>query len=325
MMTPLLDVKGLKTYFFTEEGIVPAVDGINLHIHPGETLGLVGESGCGKSVTALSIMRLVPHPPAEIVGGEILWEGRNLLALTRRQMKKMRGKDISMILQDPMTNLNPVFTVGEQIGEVIRLHKSVSRREAIHETIEMLKRVGIPSPERRVNEYPHQLSGGMRQRVMIAIALSCSPRLLIADEPTTALDVTIQAQILDLMTRLKEEFKMATLLITHNLGIVAETTQRVMVMYAGRIVEEAGVRSLYGDPLHPYTRGLLKSVPRLDTPVSDKSKLEAIPGIVPSMHDLPEGCKFSPRCERAEHRCQGEEPPLVERGAGHKVRCWLET
>jgi oligopeptide/dipeptide ABC transporter ATP-binding protein len=323
MSHPLLEVRGLKTVFATDDGVVGAVDGIDLRIDAGETLALVGESGCGKSVTALSIMRLLPQPPARVTAGEVLWNGRDLLRLSPRAIRGIRGQEISMILQDPMTNLNPVFSVGEQIAESLRLHKGVGRRQARDDTIAMLSRVGIPSPERRAGEYPHQLSGGMRQRVMIAMALSCSPKLLIADEPTTALDVTIQAQILDLMRALKQEFKMATLLITHNLGIVAETAQRVMVMYAGRIVEEGDVLSLYEAALHPYTRGLLNSVPRVDRPARGKGKFGTIPGSVPGPRELPQGCKFFPRCTVAVSPCANKEPPLFEKPAGRRVRCWL--
>lgn len=323
MKESLLEVRGLKTYFFTDEGTVKAVDGVDLYINKGETLGVVGESGCGKSVTALSVMKLIPQPPGKIVEGKIIWDGVNLLALSPPQMRKIRGKDISMIFQEPMTSLNPVFTVGEQIAEAIRLHEGAGRKEAMDKTIEMLKIVGISSPERRVKEYPHQLSGGMRQRVMIAMALSCNPKLLIADEPTTALDVTIQAQILDLMAKLKSELRMAIMLITHNLGVVAENTQRIMVMYAGKVVEKADVYDLFGNPLHPYTIGLLHSIPRLDKAATQKRKLEAIPGIVPSMLDLPPGCRFAPRCQFVMKICREKEPPLFEKTEQHSVRCWL--
>ena len=323
MATPLLEVKGLKTYFFTEEGVIPAVDGIDFHIHEGESLGVVGESGCGKSVTARSIMRLVPQPPARIMEGRVLWRGTDLLTLNSRQMRAIRGKDISMILQDPMTNLNPVFTAGEQIAEAIRLHLGVKKKEAMDETIEMLKIVGIPSPEKRVKDYPHQLSGGMRQRVMIAMALSCNPRLVIADEPTTALDVTIQAQILELIAKLKEKLKMAVMLITHNLGLVAEATQRVIVMYTGQIVEEADVLTLFSQPLHPYTKGLLKSIPRLDSIVAERRPLESIPGVVANLLDLPKGCRFSPRCGEVMDICREAEPPVFEKIKGRKAKCWL--
>ena len=323
MKEAMLEVKRLKTHFFTDEGVIRAVDGVDFSVKRGETVGLVGESGCGKSVTGLSILRVVPQPPGKILEGQILWEGKDLLALGSNEMRRIRGRDISMILQDPMTNLNPVYTVGEQIGEVFRLHEAVSRKEAIRKAKGMLRRVQIPAAERRVNEYPHQLSGGMRQRVMIAIALACNPRLLIADEPTTALDVTIQAQILDLMDKLKAEMGMSIILITHDLGIVAETAQRVIVMYAGEIVEEAKVHALFGEPMHPYTRGLLHSIPRVDKRALKRRKLEAIPGVVPSMLDLPRGCRFAPRCQYSMSVCLEDAPPLFEKKGGHKVRCWL--
>jgi peptide/nickel transport system ATP-binding protein len=264
MAERLLEIKGLKTHFFTEEGVVRAVDGVDLHIDKGETLGVVGESGCGKTVTALSVMKLIPMPPGKIVEGQMLYEGRDLVTLPPAQMRKVRGKEISMVFQEPMTSLNPVFTIGEQIAEAIRLHEGLGRRAAMDKTVEMLKIVHIPNPERRVKEYPHQLSGGMRQRVMIAMALSCNPKLLIADEPTTALDVTIQAQILELLNELKSKLGMAVLLITHDMGVIAETAQRVMVMYAGKVVEEASVKELFKEPLHPYTQGLLRSIPPVD-------------------------------------------------------------
>ena len=319
----LLDIKGLKTYFFTEEGVVRAVDGIDLRIDRGETLGVVGESGCGKTVTALSIMRLIPMPPGRIVEGQMVWQNRDLVTLPPAQMRKVRGKEISMVFQEPMTSLNPVFTIGEQIAEAIRLHERLGRRDAMAKTVEMLKIVHIPNPERRVKEYPHQLSGGMRQRVMIAMALSCNPKLLIADEPTTALDVTIQAQILDLLNELKAKIGMAVLLITHDMGVIAETAQRVMVMYAGKVVEEAPVKDLFKEPLHPYTQGLLRSIPRIDTAATTKRRLEAIPGVVPSLLNLPKGCKFEPRCPHAKPVCKDQEPVLKEMKPGHKVSCWL--
>ena len=319
----LLDIKGLKTYFFTEEGVVRAVDGIDLRIDRGETLGVVGESGCGKTVTALSIMKLIPMPPGRIVEGQMVWQNRDLVTLPPAQMRKVRGKEISMVFQEPMTSLNPVFTIGEQIAEAIRLHERLGRRDAMAKTVEMLKIVHIPNPERRVKEYPHQLSGGMRQRVMIAMALSCNPKLLIADEPTTALDVTIQAQILDLLNELKAKIGMAVLLITHDMGVIAETAQRVMVMYAGKVVEEAPVKDLFKEPLHPYTQGLLRSIPRIDTAATTKRRLEAIPGVVPSLLNLPKGCKFEPRCPHAKPVCKDQEPVLKEMKPGHKVSCWL--
>src|SRR5438132_914833 len=286
MAERLLEVKGLKTYFFTDEGVVRAVDGIDFHINRGETLGIVGESGSGKSVTALSIMRLIPTPPGRIVAGAITYNGRNLLELPPAQMRKIRGKEISMIFQEPMTSLNPVFTVGEQIAEAVRLHERLGRRDAMDKTVEMLKLVHIPNAERRVKEYPHQLSGGMRQRVMIAMALSCNPNLLIADEPTTALDVTIQAQILELLNELKAKLGMAIMLITHDMGVIAETAQRVAVMYGAQIVEEAAVGELFKEPLHPYTQGLLRSIPRIDLAATQRQKLEAIPGIEPTSGEV---------------------------------------
>jgi peptide/nickel transport system ATP-binding protein/oligopeptide transport system ATP-binding protein len=319
----LLRIRNLHTYFFLDEGVLKAVDGIDLDLREGETLGIVGESGCGKSVTALSILQLIPSPPGKIVKGEIYFEGTDLLALSEAEMRKIRGRSISMIFQEPMTCLNPVFQVGDQISEILRLHERISRKEAWERSIEMLKRVGIPSPERRVKEYPHHLSGGMRQRAMIAMAVACSPKLMIADEPTTALDVTIQAQILELMTHLKQEKAMSLILITHNLGVIAETARNVMVMYAGRIFEYADVRSIFVNPRHPYTQGLLNSIPRVDREDTKKERLEAIPGLVPSLLDLPEGCKFLERCKYAFHPCAGGEPPLRETDSGHFVRCWL--
>ncbi len=318
----LLTIRNLHTYFFTDEGVAKAVDGVDLELKEGGTLGVVGESGCGKSVTALSVMRLIPDPPGKITQGEIFFGGTNLLALSEAEMRKIRGRSISMIFQEPMTSLNPVFQIGDQISEVLRLHEGMSRKEAWDRSVEMLKLVGIPSPERRVQEYPHQLSGGMRQRAMIAMALACSPNLMIADEPTTALDVTIQAQILELMNRLQKDKGMSVILITHNLGVIAETAQKVAVMYAGRIVEYAEVKPIFGQPMHPYTQGLLKSIPRLDEEHARKARLEAIPGLVPSLLELPPGCKFSNRCKYVFEKC-GEEPQLIEAEPGHRVRCWL--
>jgi oligopeptide/dipeptide ABC transporter ATP-binding protein len=319
----LLSIENLQTHFFTEAGTVKAVDGVNLAIRKGETLGVVGESGCGKSVTALSILRLIPTPPGKIVGGSIHLEGRgDLLKLPEEEMRKVRGASISMIFQEPMTSLNPVFTVGDQIAEGIRLHQGLSKRESWNKAIEMLRVVRIPDPDRRVKEYPHQMSGGMRQRVMIAMALSCNPQLLIADEPTTALDVTIQAQILELLNQLKAELGMAVMLITHDLGVVADTAARVAVMYAGRVVEEAPVRELFGSPKHPYTQGLLNSIPRLEK-AERRARLQAIPGMVPDLLDLPRGCKFQARCARVFEPCSGEEPPLKEIASNHRVRCYL--
>jgi peptide/nickel transport system ATP-binding protein len=300
------------------------VDGVDLHIDPGETLGVVGESGCGKSVTALSVMRLIPQPPGRIVSGEIRYAGRNLLNLSAAEMRKIRGKEISMIFQEPMTSLNPVFTCGEQIAEAIRLHEGLSRRDAMDKTVEMLRLVHIPNAERRVKEYPHQLSGGMRQRIMIAMALSCNPKLLIADEPTTALDVTIQAQILELLNELKSKLNMAIMLITHDMGVIAETAQRVVVMYAAQVVEEAPVKELFKEPLHPYTQGLLRSIPRIDLAATQKSKLEQIPGTVPTLRGEPRpGCRFAPRCALAKPMHFEQTPPLKEVRPGHKVACFL--
>jgi oligopeptide transport system ATP-binding protein len=319
----VLEVKDLRTHFFTDEGVVPSVDGVSFYIDEEETLGIVGESGCGKSVTSLSIMRLVPSPPGRIVGGEIWFQGENLVTKTPEQMRQIRGKDMAMIFQEPMTSLNPVYTVGDQIAETVMLHQRVSRREAFHRAVEMLRLVGIPAPERRAREYPHQLSGGMRQRVMIAMALACNPKLLIADEPTTALDVTIQAQILDLMKQLKAEFHAAIMLITHDLGVVAEMCDRVAVMYAGKVVEEATTADLFAEPLHPYTEGLLASIPRIDE--SRREKLHVIEGTVPNLLHLPRGCAFAPRCPRAMNICRQEAPVLTEVGSGRKVSCWLHA
>jgi peptide/nickel transport system ATP-binding protein len=318
----LLRIEGLQTHFFTEAGTVRAVDGVSLMVRKGETLGVVGESGCGKSVTALSILRLIPTPPGKIVGGNIYLEGRDLLKLPEGEMRKVRGASISMIFQEPMTSLNPVFTVGDQIAEGIRLHQRLSKRESWNKAIEMLRIVRMPDPERRVKEYPHQMSGGMRQRVMIAMALSCNPHLLIADEPTTALDVTIQAQILELLNELKAELGMAVMLITHDLGVVWDTAARVAVMYAGRLVEEAPVKELFTSPKHPYTQGLLNSIPRLEK-TERRARLQAIPGMVPDLLDLPKGCKFQARCSKIFEPCSGEEPPLKEIAPNHRVRCYL--
>lgn len=321
-MAPLLEIKGLKTYFFTRKGIVKAVDGLDLHIDEGKTLGLVGESGCGKSMTALSIMRLVPEPMGRIVEGSILFEGKDLVTLTEREMRKIRGNRISMVFQEPMTSLNPVLKIGLQLAEAIELHQGLSSKEAWRQGIEMLRMVGIPSPETRIHEYPHQMSGGMRQRVMIAMALSCRPKLMIADEPTTALDVTIQAQILDLINKLKERVGSSILLITHNLGVVAEVAQFVGVMYAGHIVEYADVVELFKDPKHPYTVGLFQSIPQ-KRGSGKREKLQAIAGLVPDLLGLPVGCKFQDRCNRVFSRCKEEAPPWLTLNGGHKVRCWL--
>ena len=322
-MSHLLEVKKLQTHFPTRAGLVRAVDGVSFHIDSGELLGVVGESGCGKSITALSIMRLI-SPPGKIVGGEIFFDGKNLLKLSEAEMRQIRGDDIAMIFQDPMTSLNPVFTVGEQIAEALRLHRKLSRKAARAAAIQAMSEVAIPDPARRADDYPHQLSGGMRQRVMIAMALACDPKLLIADEPTTALDVTIQAQILELLDGLRRSRELAVLLITHDLGVVAEVADRVAVMYTGRIVEESLVEELFARPKHPYTEGLLRSVPKLTAAnVAKKERLETIEGTVPSPTDLPPGCHFAPRCPHRMPRCTEEEIPLYDLEGGVKVRCVL--
>jgi oligopeptide/dipeptide ABC transporter ATP-binding protein len=321
---PLLRVRDLKTYFVTEQGrgTARAVDDVSFELYPGETLGIVGESGSGKTVTSLSILRLIPEPPGHILPGSLIeFEGRNLLALSPPELRAVRGNQVAMIFQEPMTSLNPVFTVGDQIAEAAIIHQQVSRNAGRARAIEMLKMVGIPDPEEGVDHYPHQLSGGMRQRVMIAMALVCHPRVLIADEPTTALDVTIQAQILELLDRLQQELGMAVLLITHDLGIVAGHADRVVVMYAGRVMETATTTELFDRPTHPYTEGLLAAVPRIDAP---RSRLHAIPGQVPAATAWPAGCRFHPRCPYAWDKCVAEEPPLLEVGEpGHTARCWL--
>ena len=324
---PLLRVRDLKTYFVTEHGsgTARAVDGVSFDVRPGETLGIVGESGCGKTVTSLSILRLIPEPPGHIRPGSFIeFEGRNILTLEPKELRAVRGNQIAMIFQEPMTSLNPVFTVGDQIAEAAIVHQHLSHAAARRRAIEMLQLVGIPDPEERVDHYPHQMSGGMRQRVMIAMALVCHPKLLIADEPTTALDVTIQAQILELLERLQAELGMAVMLITHDLGVVAGTTDRVVVMYAGQVVEQASTVELFARPLHPYTEGLLASVPRLDAPQQGwaRGRLHSIPGQVPAATAWPDGCRFHPRCPYAWDRCRAEEPPLLESGA-HTARCWL--
>lgn len=319
MAEKLLELQDLKTYFFTEDGVVPAVDGVSFGVDRGGSLGVVGESGCGKSVTALSIMRLIPQPPGKIVGGKILFNGEDLVQKKESEMRRIRGNEISMIFQEPMTSLNPVFTVGDQIMEAIILHQKVSKQQARKKAEEMLRLVGIPSPDKRLDEYPHQLSGGMRQRVMIAMALSCNPSLLIADEPTTALDVTIQAQILDLMRSLKKEIGMSIMLITHDMGVIAEMADNVVVMYAGKVVEKAPVLAIFENPLHPYTQGLLGSIPKLHQVTE---RLEAIPGTVPNPTRMPAGCRFNPRCEYAKEICRQQEPPIEEYGAGHMAACW---
>jgi oligopeptide/dipeptide ABC transporter ATP-binding protein len=324
MSEKILEVKGLKTSFFTEGGEVKAVDDVSFDVFKGKTLGIVGESGCGKSVTSLSIMRLIPNPPGRVVGGEILYKGKDLLKLAPESMRKIRGNEVSMIFQEPMTSLNPVFTIGNQISEAISLHQDLSRAEVRNKSIEMLKLVGIPSPDKRIDDYPHQLSGGMRQRVMIAMALSCNPQVLIADEPTTALDVTIQAQILDLLRELQAKVGMGLILITHDLGVVAEMAHEVVVMYAGRVVEQGSVREIFKNPKMPYTRGLLNSIPSMS-----KGRLETIPGIVPNLLHLPKGCRFQERCTYVLDACrQGEPdlrkiPPLIQESASvdHSIRC----
>jgi len=320
----LLEIRGLKTHFATDDGMVQAVDGVDLTVATGETLGVVGESGCGKTVTAMSILKLVPMPPGRIVAGQILWRGRDLVPLPPEAMNGIRAKEIAIVFQEPMTSLNPVYTVGEQIAEVVRRHEGLGRRAALAKTVDMLRLVQIPNPQRRVHDYPHQFSGGMRQRVMIAMALACDPKLLIADEPTTALDVTIQAQILELLHDMKSRFGMAVMLITHAMGVVAETAQRVVVMYAGKVIEEASVEQLFGRPRHPYTRGLIRSIPRIDRAASAKTRLETIGGVVPSLLNPPAGCRFAARCQYAMAKCRESVPPLLQVADGHKVACVLE-
>jgi len=318
MTSNLLEIKDLQTQFHTEDGIVSAVNGVSFSMRPGETLGVVGESGCGKSVTAMSILRLVSQPGL-ITGGKICFDGQDLLALSEPEMRKIRGNDIAMIFQEPMTSLNPVFTIGAQIDEVLSLHQNLDKKAARARTVEMLGLVGIPNPSQVADSYPHNLSGGMRQRGMIAMALACNPKLLIADEPTTALDVTIQAQILELMKDLKEEVAAAILLITHDLGVIAEMAQHVVVMYAGRVVEEADVCTLFESPRHPYTIGLLNSKPRIE---ETKAALESIPGLVPNPLAMPQGCHFHPRCSYATDKCRRYMPDLEDLAGGHRVRCW---
>jgi len=319
----MLDVRGLKVHFKTDDGMVRAVDGVDLMIDRGETLGVVGESGCGKTVTAMTVLKLIQMPPGRIVEGSIHWLGRDLVPLSPEEMRKIRSKEIAIVFQEPMTSLNPVYTVGAQIAETIRLHEGLSRRAALDRAVEMLRLVNIPTPERRVHDYPHQFSGGMRQRVMIAMALSCNPQLLIADEPTTALDVTIQAQILDLLAEMKDRLGMAIMLITHAMGVVAEVAQRVVVMYAGRVVEEAPVDRLFARPLHPYTQGLIRSIPRPDRGGGKHERLEAIGGSVPSLITPPPGCRFAPRCRQATADCTKAVPELREIETGHKAACIL--
>jgi peptide/nickel transport system ATP-binding protein/oligopeptide transport system ATP-binding protein len=320
LIDPLLRVEDLKTWFHTDEGTAKAVDGVSFDVLPRETLGIVGESGCGKSVTSLSILRLVPQPPGDIAGGRILFRGLDLLGLPEKEMRKIRGDDIAMIFQEPMTSLNPVYTVGDQLGEVIRLHRQVSKGEARERSIEMLSRVRIPDPEQRVDEYPHQLSGGQRQRVMIAMALACDPALLIADEPTTALDVTVQAQILALLNQLQDEYGMSIILITHDLGVIAETAHRVVVMYAGVVAEVGTAEQVFGGPNHPYTEGLKAAIPKLGEKIE---RLHTIPGSVPSPYEEIIGCPFQNRCPYVMDRCRREFPALYTLGPGHEARCFL--
>ena len=320
-MSRLLEIDDLRVQFRTDDGWVRAVDGVSMGVDGGETLCVVGESGCGKTVTAMTILKLIAMPPGKIASGRIMWQGRDIVPLTSEQMRPIRSKEIGFIFQEPMTSLNPVYTVGQQIAETIREHEGLSKRAARDRAAEMLRLVNIPNPSRRVDDYPHQFSGGMRQRVVIAMALCCNPRLIIADEPTTALDVTIQAGILDLLDEMKERFGMAVLLITHAMGVVAETAQRVVVMYAGKVVEEARVADLFARPRHPYTQGLIRSIPRLDLAATEHRRLEAIPGSVPSLLNPPVGCRFAARCRHATAECSLAEPPLREVAPGHKVAC----
>jgi peptide/nickel transport system ATP-binding protein len=321
MTEPLLDIRGLKTWFKTDDGMVRAVDGVSMHINRGETLAVVGESGSGKTVTARSVLKLIDMPPGRFEAGQILWQGRDLVPLAARAMDAIRGHEIGMVFQEPMTSLNPVYTVGRQIAESVRAHGSVSAKTARETAIEMLRLVQIPNPGKRVDDYPHQFSGGMRQRVMIAMALACKPQLLIADEPTTALDVTIQAQILELLAEMKGRLGMAIMLITHAMGVVAENAQRVVVMYAGVVVEEASVGALFANPKHPYTQGLIRSIPRVDAHAQGRQRLEQIPGSVPNLLDLPPGCRFSSRCQYVTDACRGVEPALRLVGDDHKAAC----
>lgn len=323
MTSPILDIRGLKVHFRTDDGIVQAVDGVNLTVGRGETVGVVGESGCGKTVTAMAILKLLAMPPGFFAGGQILWQGRDLVPLPGAELDAIRSKEIAIVFQEPMTSLNPVYSIGHQIAEVIRRHENVGRREALERTVEMLALVQIPNPRRRIRDYPHQFSGGMRQRAMIAMALACRPTLLIADEPTTALDVTIQAQIIDLLADLKSRVGMAIMLITHSMGVVAEMAERVVVMYAGKIIEEATVDDLFARPRHPYTQGLIRSIPRVDR-AARKTRLETIPGIVPRLINPPVGCRFAPRCRYASDICRKAEPPLRQVSPIHKVACVLD-
>jgi oligopeptide transport system ATP-binding protein len=322
-MPPLLQVKDLRTHFYTEEGLVKAVDGITYDVEEGETLALVGESGCGKSISALSLLKLIPIPPGRIVSGEVLFEGEDLLKLSEDEIRKIRGNRISMVFQEPMTSLNPVLTIGKQMTEALELHLRLNHRAATARAIQLLEMVGVAEAERRIDDYPHQFSGGMRQRVMIAMAMACNPKLLIADEPTTALDVTIQAQVLEVMARLSREFGTAVIIITHNLGVVARYADRVNVMYAGRIIETSTAPKVYADPRHPYTLGLLRSVPRLDQ-VTDE-KLIPIEGLPPDLGHLPEGCSFYPRCTFRIDKCKEEYPPLALVDDNHYAACWVDV
>jgi peptide/nickel transport system ATP-binding protein len=322
LMGALLDIEDLRTYFETPRGVVKAVDGVDITLKQGDTLGIVGESGCGKTVLALSILRLIPIPPGKIVSGRILFNGVDLLQLGEEEMRRVRGKDITMVFQEPMTSLNPVFRIGEQVAEVIRLHQGLSGRDAMSRAVEMLKLVGIASPDRRAKEYPHQMSGGMRQRVMIAMAIACAPRLMLADEPTTALDVTIQAQILDLINRLKEEMGTSVILITHDLGVIAEAAQSVAVMYAGQIVEYGAAGEVFSSPLHPYTAGLMASIPKAHKKMTRQDVLQVIPGMVPPLYHLPEGCRFQDRCAEVMAVCRQQNAELKKNAGRHAVRCW---
>jgi peptide/nickel transport system ATP-binding protein len=323
MAETLLEIRGLKTWFSTDDGMVRAVDGVSLSVARGETLAIVGESGCGKTVTARSILKLIDMPPGRFVAGEILWRGRDLIPLAASEMDRIRAREIGMVFQEPMTSLNPVYTVGDQIAESLRTHEKLSRKAALDAAIEMLRLVHIPNAERRAHDYPHQFSGGMRQRAMIAMALACKPQLLIADEPTTALDVTIQAQILELLDDMKSRFGMAIMLITHAMGVVAETAQRVVVMYAGKVIETAPVDELFSNPRHPYTQGLIRSIPRVDAGAHGRQRLEQIPGTVPSLLDPPVGCRFAARCRFVTSICVSEEPPLRKVGPDHEMACVL--
>ena len=320
---PLLEVKDLRTYFYTQDGVVKAVDGVSFYLNEGETLGIVGESGCGKSVSLLSVMRLIPQPPGKIVGGEVFFEGVDLLKLSDDEIRKVRGNKIAMVFQDPMTYLNPVLTIGVQIREALELHMGMDKKQSRKRTVELLEMVGIPEAKDRLDDYPHQFSGGMRQRVMIAMALACNPQILVADEPTTALDVTIQAQIVELVKRLRDEIDLAIIWITHDLGVIAGLADRMQVMYAGHVVEEAPVKELYGDPRHPYTLGLIGSLPRLDE--VRKERLKSIDGLPPDLIDLPPGCPFQPRCVYAVQKCQEERPELEAVGPKHRAACWVDV